>query len=58
MGYWLRGHEGERNNFFRKIQLVGQKYREQKKRSYLKLDVNHFAAKKPALFATSGLYVA
>ena len=24
----LRGHEGERNNFFRKIQLVGQKYRD------------------------------
>ena len=30
MGYWLRGHEGERNNCFSKIQLVGQKYREQK----------------------------
>ena len=27
MGYWLRGHEGERNNFFSKIQLAGQKYR-------------------------------
>ena len=27
MGYWLRGHEGERNNCFSKIQLVGQKYR-------------------------------
>ena len=25
MGYWLRGHEGERNNCFSKIQLVGQK---------------------------------
>ena len=25
MGYWLRGHEGERNNCFRKIQLVGPK---------------------------------
>ena len=25
MGYRLRGHEGERNNFFSKIQLVGQK---------------------------------
>ena len=24
MGYWLRGHEGERNNCFSKIQLVGQ----------------------------------
>ena len=25
MGYWLRGHEGERNNRFSKIQLVGKK---------------------------------
>ena len=24
MGYWLRGHEGEGNNCFSKIQLVGQ----------------------------------
>ena len=28
MGYWLRGHEGERNNCFSKIQLVGQKHRD------------------------------
>ena len=28
IGYRLRGHEGERNNCFRKIQLVGQKYRD------------------------------
>ena len=29
MSYWLRGHEGERNNnCFSEIQLVGQKYRE------------------------------
>ena len=28
MGYWLRGHEGERNDCFSKIQLVGQKYRD------------------------------
>ena len=28
MGYWVRGHEGESNNSFRKIQLVGQKYRD------------------------------
>ena len=26
IGYWLRGHEGERNNCFSKIQLVGQNY--------------------------------
>ena len=24
-GYWLRGYEGERNNCFSKIQLLGQK---------------------------------
>ena len=29
MGYWLRTHSGSRNNFFSKIQLVGQKYRDQ-----------------------------
>ena len=28
VGYWLRGHEGERNNWFSKIRLVGQKYRD------------------------------
>ena len=28
MGDGLRGHKGERNNSFGKIQLVGQKYRD------------------------------
>ena len=42
MGYWLRGHEGERNNCFSKIQLVGQKYRDKTTFSWLKLDVNRF----------------
>ena len=28
MGYWLRGHEGKRNNCFSKIQQFGQKYRD------------------------------
>ena len=28
MSYWLKGHEGERNNCFSKVQLVGQKYSE------------------------------
>ena len=28
MGYWLRGHEGERNNYVSKIQLDGQKFRD------------------------------
>ena len=52
IGYWLRGHEGERNNCFSKIQLVGQKYREENKFSLLKLDFNPF---NPVFFATSGL---
>ena len=30
MGYWLRGHDGERNNCFSKIQLVDKKYRDKK----------------------------
>ena len=28
MGYWLRGHVGERNKSFIKIQLVGKKYQD------------------------------
>ena len=28
MGYWLRGHKGESNNCFSKIQLVSQEYRD------------------------------
>ena len=36
MGYWLRGHEGERNNCFSKIQLVGQKNIEIKHLSLVK----------------------
>ena len=28
MGYWIRGYEGEGNDCFSTIQLVGQKYRE------------------------------
>ena len=31
--YWLRAHEGERNNCFSKIQLVGQKNIETKQLS-------------------------
>ena len=30
MGHLFGGHEGERNNCFSKIQLVGQKYRDKK----------------------------
>ena len=36
MGYWLRGHEGERNNCFSKIQLVGQKNIKTKRLSQVK----------------------
>ena len=28
IGYWLRGHEGERNNCFSEIHLDGKKYRD------------------------------
>ena len=28
MGYWLRAHEGKKNNCFSKIQLDGQKHRD------------------------------
>ena len=28
MGYCFRGHEGERNNYFSKIQLVSKKFRD------------------------------
>ena len=28
LDYWLRGHGGDRNNFFGKIQLVDEKYRD------------------------------
>ena len=44
MGYWPRGYEGERNNCFSKIQLVGQKNIETKHLIFrkLKLDINPF----------------
>ena len=55
MGYWLRGHEGKRNNCFSKIQLVGQKYQD-KQLEWVKVRLkSFFAAKKPGLFATSEL---
>ena len=47
MGYWLKGYEGERNNFsnsFSKIQLVVQKNIETKHLSQVKatVDINPF----------------
>ena len=60
MGYWLRGYEGERNNCFGKIQLVGEKNIETKHISWLKARHQSFFTAKTlqiwqALFATSGL---
>ena len=57
MGYWLIGYEGERNNCFSKIQLVGQKLSRLNIFRKLKLDVNPFFTTKTlqiwrALFAT------
>ena len=56
MGYWLRGHEGERNNCFCKIQLAGQKYWDKTtlaSKNVIQLPL--FGFSKLALFVTSGL---
>ena len=56
MGYWLRGHEDERNNCFSDIQLVGQKkYRDKISFEQNAIQPPLFWFSKPALFATSGL---
>ena len=58
MGFWLGGHESERNNYycFCKIQLVGQKYREKTTlASKTRFSRHCFLFSKPALFYTSGL---
>ena len=44
MGYWLRAHEGERNNCFSKTQLVGQKNIETKHPSLVKAIILAFKA--------------
>ena len=60
MGYCLRGYEGERNNCFRKIQLVGQKNIETKQSQVKAGHQSFFTAKTlqiwRALFATSELW--
>ena len=48
-GYWLRGHERERNNCFSRIQLIGQNYLDKTTLTTL------FWFSKLALFAASGL---
>ena len=60
MGYWLIGHEGERNSCFSKIQLVGQKDIETEHLSQVEAGHQSFFTAKTlqiwrALFATSGL---
>ena len=56
MGYWLRGHESERNNCFSKIQLIGQKYRDKTTLAeHNAIQPPLFWFSKLALFATSGL---
>ena len=42
MGYTLRGYEGERNDCFSKIQLVGQKLSRLTIFRKLKLEINPF----------------
>ena len=59
MGYWLKGHEGERNNCFSKMQLVGQKNIETKHLSQVKVRHESFFTAKTlqiwrALFSTGG----
>ena len=56
MDYWLRGHEGERNSCFSKIQLVGQKLSRQNNFSRQNtIQPPLFWFSKPVLFTTSGL---
>ena len=59
MGYWLRAHEGERNNCFSEIQLIGQKNIETKHLSQVKARHQSLLTAKTlqiwrALFATGG----
>ena len=53
MGYWFRGYEGERDNCFSEIQLVGQKISRPNTFRKLKLDNNPFLALQ--IWMTSGL---
>ena len=55
MGYWLRDHEGERNNCFNKFQLVGQNIETKQLLASKARRKSLFVAKNPALFASSGL---
>ena len=50
MGYWLGGHEDERNNCFSKIQIVGKKISRQNNFNMLKLNFNPFLQQKAGVF--------
>ena len=56
MRYWLRGCEGERNNCFSKIQLVGQKISRLNIFRKLKLDFNPFFTPKTLYMAGAFRY--
>ena len=60
MGYWLRGHEGKRNNIYyyclSKIQLVGQNIGNKNFLASLKLDFNPFLPQKIKCFSLLGGY--
>ena len=58
MGYWLRGHEGERNNCFSKIQLVGKKKIILRLNIFrkLKLDFNPFLPLKQHKYTVAGAF--
>ena len=58
MDHWLRGYEGERNNCFSKIQLVGQKNIEAKHLSQVKArHQSFFTAKKKQIWRRFSLLV-
>ena len=57
-GYWLRGHEGERNNCFSKIQLVVQKNMKTKDPSQVKARLqSSFTAKTLQIWRRFSLWV-
>ena len=58
LGYWLRGYEGERNNCFSKIKLVGEKNIEAKHLSWVKArHQSYFAAKTLQIWRALSLLV-
>ena len=57
MDYWLRGHEGVRNNCLSKIQIVGKKYRDKTTLAgKTRFNRRWFGFQSRRFFVTSGLY--